>query len=242
MERFNHLLSHDLKEPIRSISGFTSLLKRKNKAQENIEEDLLYLDQGVTQLTNLMVGVEKLRQVEEHVTIKEVVSLSKTIQNVEHQVREKYPSRNFQVLVSGYQGNVRCDSLHLHIILLELTDNAVKFNRNEEALVFIEFKNDGGALSIKVSDNGIGIDDAFKSTIFEVFKRLNRREKFEGSGIGLSLVKMATEKQSGCVTVSPEKNTGGSQFKVLLAKVEFGSTVKPDESTIHGVDTQYSYS
>ena len=216
MERFNHLLSHDLREPLRSISGFASILKRKAKAYKELEDDFDILSQSIDQLTYLMRGVESLRCIEERkVKLCEMSPTYKTDQIVKL-VKSKYKDHSVNIDIKGDLSSIRVDKVLFFTSLLEVVDNAAKFCRNKTAHITIEFIHLVDDLVIYVQDDGIGMEPAFKDHIFGLFKRLNRREHYVGSGVGLTLAKLAAEKCMGQITLLESTAGKGSTFQLTF--------------------------
>ncbi len=216
MERFNHLLSHDLREPLRSISGFTSILSRKAKVHTELSEDFEMLSKSVEQLAYLMTGVEELRRVEERKLQPTQVNLKDLITKISKEVKAKYDSHEIIIDVKGDLSPGVLDEKFLTNSLLELVDNGAKFCENKIAHITIEVVQNEDELKIYVQDEGIGINTKFREQIFGIFKRLNRREDFVGSGVGLSLVKLATEKCRGSVELLESQLGKGSTFMLSL--------------------------
>jgi len=226
MERFNHLLSHDLREPLRSISGFTSILSRKAKAYTDLTGDFEMLSRSVEQLTYLMTGVEELRRVEERTLEPKQVDLNEVITKVSNEVNSKYASHEITYEVKGNFTPVILDEKFLINSLLELVDNGAKFCDDKIAHITIEIVQQENELKIYVQDEGIGMNIEFSEQIFGIFKRLNRRENYVGSGVGLSLVKLATEKCKGSVELLESQLGKGSTFMLSFPLLDSVPPVK----------------
>jgi len=214
MERFNHLLSHDLREPLRSISGFTSIISRKVKSDDRISGDFDMLSKSVEQLKYLMTGVEELRRAEEHSIEPVRIDLKNLLADLSSSVRSKYPEIEIKLSVQGDLSPVVMDEKFLTSSLLELIDNAAKFCKDQKAYITIKVIQQNNELQFNIQDEGIGIDTEFNELIFGVFKRLNRREHYVGSGVGLALVKLATERCSGTVKLLESQIGKGSTFQI----------------------------
>jgi len=216
MERFNHLLSHDLREPLRSISGFTSILMRKAKPYTELNGDFNLLSKGVEQLASLMTGVEHLRRVEEKRVTPSKVDVQEVVTDIIKDVKSKYKSTSADITIRGNFDPIYADKNLFYKALLELVDNAVKFSSGEKAYVTIEATQQDDTLSVYVQDYGIGMDTAFSEQIFGIFKRLNRRENFVGSGVGLAIAKLACDKCNGSISLLESKEGLGTTFLLSL--------------------------
>jgi chemotaxis family two-component system sensor kinase Cph1 len=109
------------------------------------------------------------------------------------------------------------DETQMGQLLQNLIGNAIKFRSSRPLRVAVSAVRDGGAWCITVEDNGIGIDPQFKDRVFEIFQRLHDRATYDGSGVGLAVVKRIAERHGGRVWF--ESTLGeGSRFHVTLAE------------------------
>jgi light-regulated signal transduction histidine kinase (bacteriophytochrome) len=106
-------------------------------------------------------------------------------------------------------------STMLHHVFQNLIANAIKFNTSEKPLVKISYKNENGILTFLVADNGIGIDAAYKSNLFQMFKRLHSVDQFEGTGIGLAVCKKIVNFYKGEIWFEGEPEKGTTFFFTL---------------------------
>jgi light-regulated signal transduction histidine kinase (bacteriophytochrome) len=103
----------------------------------------------------------------------------------------------------------------LFTALKNLIENGLKYNNSEKPRVNIDYNKTETHHEIIVSDNGIGIDENYHKKIFEMFKRLHNRGAYEGSGIGLAIVKLSIEKLGGTIKLKSEAGEG-SRFVISL--------------------------
>ena len=215
MERYHHLLSHDLREPVRSISGFTKLLGRELAGAGVETTNLPYLNRGVGQLENLLTAIERLREVEEHEPRLARINAAAIARQHAAEAQAQYPDVVFEWAVAAAAEGVRSDATLLSVLVGELVGNACKFSGGEGLIrIAVDCDNDG--LRLAVADAGIGIEPTFRARVFEPFKRLNRREDYGGAGVGLTLVQTATRKLGGAVNVDDGIGAGGRGLTVCV--------------------------
>ena len=221
LEEFAHAASHDLKEPIRKVQVFTGKLKSELNGQYSEQAArLLVRIENATQRMGMLV--EDLL-VYSHVSVKpheqESVDLNDTVKRVLEDLELHLEQKDAVVetqplpVVQGYRRQ-------LQQLLQNLISNAVKYSRPGVAPLIQLYADkqtvDGKPCHcIYVKDNGIGIEPAYFDKIFEMFARLHGKTEYEGTGIGLSIVKKVVENHHGSIEVEsvPEQ---GAAFKVYL--------------------------
>ena len=218
LDDFTYVVSHDLKEPLITIEGYSKMLlkdfqqgvpeeakgfldtiSRSSARMKRLIEDLLVLSR-VGRVT------ESFKPVAMHDIITEALS------DLEFAIRR----RNVRLIVQDEMPEVLGNETHLQILFRNLISNAVKFNTSAHPVVEIgSSPGDGSTCTLFVRDNGIGIDKEFFERIFTVFQRLHSAEEYEGTGAGLAIVKKIIEMHHGKIWVESEVGRG-STFYVTL--------------------------
>lgn len=218
LEQYAHAASHDLKEPIRTIASFLSLIKRRKEymTKEETEE---YLDFAIDaarrmeQLLNGLLDYAKISDTNQDLT---AVDLNGVLENVK---------RNLSVIIADTQATIYSPYLPvvagfetlLTQFFQNLIANAIKFRRpNHTPLVSLTFAKIGELYHFKFQDNGIGIEPQYADSIFKLFTRLNNKEDFEGNGLGLSLCRRIIEKHGGEISVTSKGLGYGTTFSFSL--------------------------
>ncbi len=221
LQQFAHVASHDLKEPVRKIRTFTGRLLDEH-AGELPHAALTFLNKimqatfrmgamidGVLAYSNLNSNEQPLEQIDLNDVFDQIESdLELMIQESGAKIRrEELPT------VEGAR-------VLLYQLFYNLINNALKFSRYaDKPLIVIESRITEGAgkriANLTVKDNGIGFDTAQADRIFEAFARLNSKDKFEGTGLGLALCKKIAERHHGSINAAGVKGEGAA-FVVRL--------------------------
>ncbi len=219
LEHFTYVLSHDLQEPLRKIQTYSGLLST-NFTEPNFKY-VQKIDQSATRMKLLINDVlnyskaDKITEKFEPVDLNGI--LKSVLSDLELYITEKGASIKAEDLptISGIKYQV-------NQVFHNLISNAIKYNQNTP---FIEIKCKKIVISVQDKelnyyeidfvDNGIGFDEKFKNEIFEPFKRLQTRTDYEGTGIGLALVKRIVESHNGFITAESSVNAG-SVFRLTF--------------------------
>ena len=223
LENFVFTVSHDLKSPIVSISGFASILvsdyrdkldeeafhyleriRGNAKLMENLIHDLLNLSR-IGRVTN---PVEK-------VQMGQIVEAA--VEDLQLQLREK----NVRVDVAVDFPEVTCDRERMLQVFTNLISNAVKYMGDQpNPRIEIGFKDAGEAFQFFVKDNGIGINPKYHEQIFKLFHTLNEVKEAESTGVGLTIVKRIVENHKGKVWVESQSGQGATFYFTLPKQSE----------------------
>ncbi len=230
LEQFATIASHDLQEPLRKIRTFAALLLQRHRAAVGDEAALLIdkISTSAEWMSGLIHSVLNLSKVLD-AGIFERLHLNKIMKNVINDL-DLQIERKKATITHDQLPVVRGVSLQINQLFYNLIGNALKFSRPDvppvihiscrtlaagEAPERLALNAGMSYYDITFQDNGIGIDEKFTEKIFMIFQRLNAREKFEGTGIGLALCKKIVLGHQGDIYVTSVEEKG-SQFHVLL--------------------------
>jgi PAS domain S-box-containing protein len=221
LKSFVHVVSHDLKNPIMSIQGFSHLLRRK--CQEALgEKGRSYVDQIETSAHRMEVLVSDLVNLSRVgrlvATFKDVSSLG-IVRKVTSHLQDRLKQSRIQLTVADNFPIAHCDEERIYQVFENLVVNSIKFmGDTEERKIQIGYEDTADLHQFYVRDSGIGIDPKHHRKIFGIFDRLNEVEDNEGTGLGLSIVEKIVKKHGGKVWVKSEKGKGAT-FYFSLPKV-----------------------
>ncbi|MBW2709314.1 MAG: PAS domain S-box protein [Deltaproteobacteria bacterium] len=218
LENFVYIVSHDLKSPIVSMQGFSSMLL--NEYGEKLgDEGTRYIERiraNASRMGVLISDLLALSRVGRVVgAFKDVSSLG-IVNRVCGSLESRMAERGIAVSISDDLPLVHCDSARIYQVFENLLTNAVKFTGvAEKPVIEIRHEDKGDFHQFCVKDNGIGVDKEYHRKIFEIFQRLNEIEDAEGTGIGLVIVERIVNNHGGKVWVESEKGMGAAFYFTL---------------------------
>lgn len=217
LEKFAYIISHDLKEPLRNINGFTKLLIKELKqydAKKNIFEYASFITNGTKQMGDLLNGLLDYSKIGVDKSERELSNLENIAHQVKNSLKIQLDEKKCDVIINPLP-NVLCRPTQLSQVFQNLIANAIKFGKAEGNLITVSVKDLGNEFQFSIQDKGIGIDAEYQKDIFVVFKRLHNRGMYSGSGIGLATCKKIVEDHGGRIWVKSEKGNGACFFFTL---------------------------
>ena len=209
LEAFSYSISHDLRAPFRHIVGFSQLLtEREKNLGERSRHYLQMISDSALAAGELVDDLLTFSHLGRAAISADRVDMNKLVAEVRLGLAEETAGRSILWEVDELPATTG-DATLLRQVWYNLIDNAVKYTRlQKEARITISatLMNDG--VLYRIADNGVGFDMAYKSKLFGVFQRLQRSEDFEGTGIGLALIKRIVERHGGNVDAMGAINEG----------------------------------
>ncbi len=206
LSRFTHALSHDLKEPLRSVVSFSTFAQR-SCTLEQAQEYLGYIHASGRQLSKL---VDDIRAIQELGDMRlGQVDLAILMQRGLAEVRRGFGDKPIGLQASDLP-TILADERLLKEAVKLVFDNAIRFNASELVSIRVQYFHIEGQHRLLISDNGMGIRADFHEKAFELFTRLERRELYSGSGLGLARVRRILEHLGGSARImhsSPGRGT-----------------------------------
>ncbi|WP_186296657.1 PAS domain-containing sensor histidine kinase [Flavobacterium anhuiense] len=198
LKQFGHVISHDLKEPVRKILLFSDILKQETAKGQmpRISQYANKLNKSAERLTEMIDSILNYSSAGSP-EVEEEVDLNETIESIKEDLEIKILEKS-AVIEHSKMPTVRGSKILFHQLFYNLIANSLKFSReNCDSRIKIQCSSDEGNLKITVSDNGIGIAPENSIKIFNAFERLHSKDQYEGTGLGLSLCKKITERHNG---------------------------------------------
>ncbi len=217
LEVFSYSLAHDLRAPLRSMHQFAEILSVDHASQLDPEARgyLLRISRAATRMDRLIVDILSYSQVMRGELKMQPVNVNQLID----EIISTYPSLHPQIADVRIEGNlplVWANEAALTQIVSNILSNAVKFVApGVRPRIAVRSEEQSGIVRLWFEDNGIGIMKDHHSRLFQLFSRIHKAEAFEGTGVGLAIVRKAAERMNGKVGVESEEGRG-SRFWVQL--------------------------
>jgi signal transduction histidine kinase len=221
LEQFAHLASHDLQEPLRMISSYTQLLRRRyvGKLDADADEFIGYAVDGTKRMQALINDLLNFSRVSNWPKPLESVdleaALDDTLKDLEIRIEDCGATVTHDTLPT-----VQGDPVQMRQLLLNLIGNGMKFQPPaRKPAVRVSATLEGREWRFGVRDNGIGIDAQYIKNLFQIFKRLHSSDEYPGTGIGLAVCKKIVERHGGHIWVESVLGQG-STFLFTLPAME----------------------
>jgi signal transduction histidine kinase len=215
LESFAYAVSHDLRAPLRSMSGFSQLLHEAPATQldDKSRHYLQRIHEASRRMSALIEDLLSLSRISRSELMPRSIDLSQLIIESSAAIRERYPDRIVQLDVEPNMF-AHGDPRLLRIAMDNLLDNAWKYTAHTQgARVEVgSERDDAGARTFFVRDNGVGFDMAYSGKLFGPFQRLHAETQFPGTGIGLVTVQRILARHGGRIWVQAELNQGATFY------------------------------
>jgi len=214
LEAFSYSVSHDLRAPLRHISGFVDLLIKNNSSQLN-ETGLRYLNiisESSTEMSNLIDALLTFSRLSRSELLKTKINSGKLVTRIIETFRDEISSRNVEINITELPDAMGDESL-INQVWINLISNALKYTqKKDKAVIDIGGKIDNDKTIFYIKDNGVGFDMKYADKLFGVFQRLHKAKDFEGIGIGLANVKRIITRHGGTCWAESELDKGATFF------------------------------
>jgi PAS domain S-box-containing protein len=213
LEQFAYVASHDLQEPLRAVAGFTELLKMhmgKSLDAKN-QKYMTFVVDGVVRMQTLIHGLLEYSRIgtrsKESQPIEAEKAVNHSLAYLERAVQESDAK-----ITTGNLPTVRMDELQFVQLFQNLIGNAIKFRGSQKPHIHIDAEKQDSFWKFSVKDNGIGLEQEYAERIFLIFQRLHTRDKYPGTGIGLSICKKIVERHGGKIWVESQPGQGSTFY------------------------------
>jgi PAS domain S-box-containing protein len=213
LENFAYVASHDLREPLRSIIGYSQLLERRyaDILDGDGREYIGHLINSTKSMSMLITDLLLFSRVNTEQIHFQEVSLNDVMGQVHDNLRTAISDSHAAILWCDMPDTIRADRSRLIQLFQNLLSNAIKFHVPGQAPeVEVQYRKTMQGHEFEITDNGIGIAPEYQEKIFHIFHRLHNRSEYEGSGIGLATCKKIAEQHNGSIRVVSVPGRGSS--------------------------------
>lgn len=219
LTNFAHMVSHDIKQPVRTINNFTKLLARevKDHLNDNARDFIDIIDSSTKRITAFVEDILNYATATESKVSSEIVDCNEVLEKIKLNLEFQLKESEGQLIIG------ELPSLNAHRALMlqvfqNIISNGLKFRRaGVPPIIQINGQETEIEYYFEIRDNGIGIKEEDQACIFKIFKKLNKQTEFEGSGIGLNTVLKILQKYNGSIDL--ESTFGeGTTFKISIPK------------------------
>jgi PAS domain S-box-containing protein len=213
LKAFAYLASHDLREPLRTVSSFLTLVKN-NPLVSFDSKTLEYINfavEGVTRMKRLVDTLLEYSTAEHSSFHFRPVDCDLIVNQVRHSLKVVIEETRAEIIVENLP-TINGDDLQLTQLFQNLISNAIKYSGEKSPRIRVGATPTEVGWQFFISDRGIGIDPKFKNQIFNVFKRLHSRREYPGAGLGLAICKKIVERHGGQIWFESGANSGTTFF------------------------------
>lgn len=221
LQQFAHVASHDLKEPVRKVETFLHLLQQHlgdsldDKAKRYIDK----IHSAASRMNTMIEGVLTYSTINAHQQKPKKVDLNQVIKNIETDLEVKIQNTHASIHYADLP-TIHGAEILLYQLFYNLITNSLKFAKADTPpVITITSKatvhDNKPAVAIVLADNGIGFEPEYAEKIFDTFSRLNSKDAYDGTGLGLALCKKIVARHGGSITATAVVGVG-AEFRVVL--------------------------
>lgn len=218
LQQFAHVASHDLKEPVRKIRVFADRLmsELENNNSPRGKNFVLKIDHAASRMFSMIEGILSFSSMEGIQLSREKVDLNEVMLTIQSDL-ELVIEQTAAVITTNNLPVIEGSSVLIYQLFYNLVNNSLKFSRvGQSPQIVVSAKiTEDGFHQITVTDNGIGFEQSQDKRIFQTFSRLNSKDRYEGTGLGLALCKKIAERHGGTISARGEEGVG-AVFTVVL--------------------------
>jgi PAS domain S-box-containing protein len=208
LDDFTYVVSHDLKEPLITVEGYSRILLKEHIQEKNsaASEYIHSIIESCSRMKDLIDDLLVLSRVSRLSEMMETVSLNDVLNEVLDDLKFSLQEKHISISTPAQYPSYKCNPTQIKLVFRNLVSNALKFNKSENPFIKITMQESEKRILCSIQDNGVGIEKRFFDKIFVIFQRLN--PEYDGSGAGLAIVKKIIELYEGQIWLESEVGKG----------------------------------
>ena len=222
LEAFSYSVSHDLRAPLRAMSGYARILSRQLGAQIPAEERELLdrIHDNAARMGELIDGLLTFSRLSRQPLTRRPIEPEKLVRRIFDELQQEIGGRPIKIEVGALPA-CQADMMLLHQVFFNLLSNALKYTRDRNpAVIKVGAQRRENQCVYFVQDNGAGFDMQYAERLFRVFQRLHTADQFEGTGVGLAIVHRIVHRHGGRIWAEAQVDHGAT-FYFTLGETEF---------------------
>ncbi|MBT31519.1 MAG: hypothetical protein CMO01_17840 [Thalassobius sp.] len=214
LESFSYTVSHDLRAPLRAISNYSKILNEDYRSNLDLDggEIIDLIMKNTTKMSHLIDEILLVSRLDRETAKKQDINMQQVFENAYSDLTQDKGERKIEFRL-GKLSNCQADKTMITQLVTNLLSNAIKYTRPREIskIEVSNYESDGSCVYV-VKDNGVGFDMQYYDRLFNIFERLHKTSDFDGTGVGLSIVRKVIEYHNGTVWAESKLNEGSTFY------------------------------